>query len=204
MQPYMRPIYPGARIAGSAVTVLRASRRQLDAARRRRIVPPPATCWSSRCSAEAPRHVRRIAGDVAQCTRRARPGDRRRLPRRARRCARCAFPVWSRAMSAQGHGQGDRRRGERSGRLRRRARRPAGDVDRRRRRRRRRRAARTRRRGRRRRRRACGASEEVNRKRFAAGELGLDVYDMRGTLASRGLAYVDGPVDWPDPLAGAT
>jgi 4-hydroxy-4-methyl-2-oxoglutarate aldolase len=48
------------------------------------------------------------------------------------------------------------------------------------------------------------AREEVNRARFAAGELGLDVYDMRGTLASRGLAYVDGPVDWPDPLAGAT
>ena len=44
--------------------------------------------------------------------------------------------------------------------------------------------------------------EETNRARLAAGELGLDIYDMRGTLAARGLAYVDGPMDWPDPLEG--
>ncbi|MDO6966874.1 4-carboxy-4-hydroxy-2-oxoadipate aldolase/oxaloacetate decarboxylase [Rhizobium alvei] len=34
------------------------------------------------------------------------------------------------------------------------------------------------------------ANEEAKRKRLAAGELGLDIYDMRGTLAAKGLKYV--------------
>ena len=33
--------------------------------------------------------------------------------------------------------------------------------------------------------------EELNRKRLATGELGLDIYDMRETLARAGLVYVD-------------
>lgn len=33
------------------------------------------------------------------------------------------------------------------------------------------------------------AAEEVKRKRLAAGELGLDIYDMRGSLADKGLKY---------------
>lgn len=33
------------------------------------------------------------------------------------------------------------------------------------------------------------ASEEAKRKRLAAGELGLDMYDMRGRLAAKGLRY---------------
>ena len=33
------------------------------------------------------------------------------------------------------------------------------------------------------------ANEEAKRKRLAAGELGLDIYDMRGRLAEMGLAY---------------
>jgi 4-hydroxy-4-methyl-2-oxoglutarate aldolase len=33
--------------------------------------------------------------------------------------------------------------------------------------------------------------EETNRKRFAAGELGLDVYGMRDKLAAKGLRYYD-------------
>jgi len=35
------------------------------------------------------------------------------------------------------------------------------------------------------------AAEEEKRQRFAAGELGLDMYDMRGRLADKGLRYVD-------------
>ena len=35
------------------------------------------------------------------------------------------------------------------------------------------------------------AAEEVKRKRLAAGELGLDIYDMRGKLAAAGLEYVE-------------
>ena len=34
------------------------------------------------------------------------------------------------------------------------------------------------------------ALEEQKRQRLAAGELGLDIYDMRGRLAERGLKYV--------------
>jgi 4-hydroxy-4-methyl-2-oxoglutarate aldolase len=34
------------------------------------------------------------------------------------------------------------------------------------------------------------ANEESKRKRLAAGELGLDIYDMRGTLAAKGLTYI--------------
>lgn len=37
--------------------------------------------------------------------------------------------------------------------------------------------------------RAREAAEETKRKRLAAGELGLDIYDMRGKLAAMGLTY---------------
>jgi 4-hydroxy-4-methyl-2-oxoglutarate aldolase len=46
------------------------------------------------------------------------------------------------------------------------------------------------------------AKEDSTRARLAAGELGLDLYNMRSSLAQKGLTYVDGPVDWPDPLDG--
>ncbi|MEO1556783.1 MAG: 4-carboxy-4-hydroxy-2-oxoadipate aldolase/oxaloacetate decarboxylase, partial [Pseudomonadota bacterium] len=34
------------------------------------------------------------------------------------------------------------------------------------------------------------ANEEAKRARFEAGELGLDIYDMRARLADKGLKYV--------------
>ena len=34
------------------------------------------------------------------------------------------------------------------------------------------------------------AAEEAKRRRLAAGELGLDIYDMRAKLAAKGLKYV--------------
>ncbi|HEX9736878.1 MAG TPA: 4-carboxy-4-hydroxy-2-oxoadipate aldolase/oxaloacetate decarboxylase [Thermoanaerobaculia bacterium] len=45
---------------------------------------------------------------------------------------------------------------------------------------------------------ACAAreaKEAATRERLAAGELGLDVYGMREKLAALGLRYVDGPAD---------
>jgi 4-hydroxy-4-methyl-2-oxoglutarate aldolase len=39
--------------------------------------------------------------------------------------------------------------------------------------------------------RARSAAEQVKRERLAAGELGLDIYDMRSALQQRGLRYVD-------------
>lgn len=37
--------------------------------------------------------------------------------------------------------------------------------------------------------------EAVNRARLAKGELGLDIYGMRKSLAEKGLTYIDGPLD---------
>lgn len=39
------------------------------------------------------------------------------------------------------------------------------------------------------------ANEEEKRARLKAGELGLDLYDMRGKLAAKGLVYVESPSD---------
>ena len=38
--------------------------------------------------------------------------------------------------------------------------------------------------------------EAGSRARLQKGELGLDIYDMRKSLADKGLKYIDGPLDW--------
>ena len=37
--------------------------------------------------------------------------------------------------------------------------------------------------------------EAASRARLQKGEIGLDIYDMRKTLADKGLKYIDGPLD---------
>jgi 4-hydroxy-4-methyl-2-oxoglutarate aldolase len=37
--------------------------------------------------------------------------------------------------------------------------------------------------------------EAATRARLQKGELGLDLYDMRKSLADKGLKYIDGPLD---------
>jgi len=38
--------------------------------------------------------------------------------------------------------------------------------------------------------------ETATRERLAAGELGLDLYGMRPALEAKGLRWIDGPIDW--------
>ena len=188
LRPYMRPIYAGAAAAGSAVTVLAqpGDNWMIHVAVE---VCQPGDIMVVGCTAD---NTDGMFGELLATSLRAR-GVRGLVIdagcRDVRAISEMGFPVWSRAISARGTvkaslgavnlpivcagvaiAPGDVVVGDDDGVV---------IVPRR-------TAAAVAKAGRER-----EAKEAASRKRLAAGELGLDLYDMRPKLAALGLVYVD-------------